>query len=72
MDDDRAIRSGERAVRFAMSAAKVHAVHLYAALSAYMLAGIFFGLLYWMLEQLGPGAFPVAGDLSRMSAIYFT
>ena len=60
------------AVRFAMGAAKVDAEHLYAALSAYMLAGTFFGLFYWVLEQIGPGTFTVAGDFSRLSAIYFS
>jgi len=34
------------ALRFAMRAARVDAEHLYAALSAYLLAGIYFGLLY--------------------------
>jgi hypothetical protein len=60
------------ALRFAMSAASVDAEHLYAALSAYLLAGIFFGLFYWILEQIGPGTFTVAGDFSRMSAVYFS
>jgi voltage-gated potassium channel len=60
------------AVRFAMGAVKVDAEHLYAALSAYMLAGTFFGLFYWILEQIEPGTFTVAGDFSRMSAIYFS
>jgi hypothetical protein len=60
------------AVRFAMGAAKVDGEHLYAALSAYMLAGIFFGLFYWILEQVGPGTFTAPGDFSRMSAIYFS
>ena len=60
------------ALRFAMSAASVDAEHLYAALSAYLLAGIFFGLFYWVLEQFGPGTFAVSGDFSRMSAIYFS
>jgi voltage-gated potassium channel Kch len=60
------------ALRFAMRAASVDAEHLYAALSAYLLAGIFFGLFYWVLEQSWPGTFAVAGDFSRMSAIYFS
>jgi voltage-gated potassium channel Kch len=60
------------ALRYAMRAASVDAEHLYAALSAYMLAGIFFGLFYWILEQIGPGTFTFAGDFSRMSAIYFS
>ncbi|HEU4345067.1 MAG TPA: ion channel [Candidatus Binatia bacterium] len=60
------------ALRFAMGAESVDAEHLYAALSAYLLAGIFFGSLYWVLEQIRPGTFGVAGDFSRMSAIYFS
>jgi hypothetical protein len=60
------------ALRFAMGAKAVDAEHLYAALSAYLLAGIFFGLFYWALEEVRPGAFTAAGDFSRMSAIYFS
>lgn len=60
------------ALRFAMGATRVDAEHLYAALSAYLLAGIFFGLLYWVLEQTRPGTFAATGEFSRMSAIYFS
>jgi voltage-gated potassium channel Kch len=60
------------ALRFAMRATSVDAEHLYAALSAYLLAGIFFGIFYWVLEQIGPGTFAAAGDFSRMSALYFS
>jgi hypothetical protein len=60
------------ALRFAMRAESVDAEHLYAALGAYLLAGIFFGLFYWVLEQIWPGTFAAAGDFSRMSAIYFS
>jgi hypothetical protein len=62
------------ALRFAMRATRVDAEHLYAALSAYMLAGIFFGLFYWVLEQVGPGTFTDAGagEFSRISALYFS
>ena len=60
------------ALRFAMAASKVDAEHLYAALSAYLLAGICFGLLYWVLEQIGPGSFAVSGGFSQTSAIYFS
>ena len=61
-----------RALRFAMRAAKVDAEHLYAALSAYLLAGFCFGLLYWVLEQLSTGAFAASGGFSQASAIYFS
>jgi len=59
------------ALRFAMRGRKVDAEHLFAALSAYLLAGIYFGLLYWALEQLHPGMF-AASDFSRSGAIYFS
>jgi hypothetical protein len=60
------------ALRFAMNATQIDAEHLYAALSAYLLAGIFFGLFYWVLEQIGPGTFTATGEFSRMSALYFS
>jgi len=60
------------ALRFAMSAMQVDSEHLYAALSAYLLAGIYFGLFYWVLEQVWPGTFAATGGFSRMSAIYFS
>jgi ion channel len=60
------------ALRFAMRATQVDAEHLYAALSAYLLAGIFFGLFYWVLEQTRPGTFAATGEFSRMSAFYFS
>jgi Ion channel len=59
------------ALRFAMGGAKVDAEHLFAALSAYLLAGIYFGLLYWVLEQLHPGTFATS-NFSRTGATYFS
>lgn len=60
------------ALRFAMSARRVDGEHLYAALSAYLLSGICFGLLYWVLEQISSDAFVVNGEFSQASAIYFS
>lgn len=59
------------ALRFAMSGTRVEAEHLFAALSAYLLAGIYFGLLYWAIEQLHPGTF-APPNFSRTGAIYFS
>ena len=59
------------ALRFAMRGARVDAEHLFAALSAYLLAGIYFGLLYWALEQGLPDMFNASG-LTRSAAIYFS
>jgi len=60
------------ALRFAMSASQIDGEHLYAALSAYLLAGIFFGLFYWVLEQIAPRTFAAPGEFSRGSAVYFS
>lgn len=66
------------AVRFAMRGTAVSAEHLYAALNAYLLAGLFFGLLYWTIERAWAGSFAVAGAMvapggfSTASAIYFS
>lgn len=59
------------ALRFAMRGKKVDAEHLFAALSAYLMAGLYFGLLYWALEQIRPGSI-VASNFSRSGAIYFS
>ena len=60
------------ALRFALRASAVTGEHLYAALSAYVLAGLFFGLSYWVLQQVVPGTFPVSGEFTRSSAQYFS
>ena len=60
------------ALRFAIGATEVDAEHLYAALSAYLLAGIYFGLCYWILEEMKPGTFSFTGEFSQASAIYFS
>ena len=60
------------ALRFAMGGTKVDTEHLCAALSAYLLAGIYFGLLYWVLEQIRPGTLIAATSISRTGAVYFS
>ena len=60
------------ALRFAMRATVVDAEHLYAALSAYLMAGVFFGLLYFVVEQLSPGTFTSPTHFTQSSAIYFS
>src|SRR5262249_61343446 len=59
------------ALRFAMGATQVDSEHLYAALGAYLLAGVFFGVLYWVLAQTWPGTF-AGSDVSRVGALYFS
>lgn len=60
------------AIHFALHASEIGSEQLYAALSAYLLAGIYFGLLYWVLEQIRPETFNVTGPFSQTSAIYFS
>jgi voltage-gated potassium channel len=72
-----ALLAAASAVRFAARAAIVDSEHLYAALDAYLLAGVFLGVLYWTLESLFPGSLVVvdksdAGGFSIPTAIYFS
>jgi hypothetical protein len=61
------------AVRFAMRARNVDVEHVYAGLSAYLLAGVFFGVLHWRVEQVWPGSYAGSGGgFSLASAIYFS
>ena len=65
------------ALHFALRATAVDSEHVYAALSAYLLAGLVFGLLYWALERTWPGSLSVGvlGADSRFAlgdAIYFS
>lgn len=60
------------ALRFVLKASRIDSEHIYAALSAYLLAGIFFGVAYWLIEQAWPGSITGPSDLNRESAVYFS
>jgi voltage-gated potassium channel Kch len=65
------------ALRFALRASAVDSEHVYAALGAYVLVGLFFGVLYWILEATWPASVLIAGEsvegeFSLSSAIYFS
>jgi hypothetical protein len=49
------------ALRFALRSSIITPEHLYAALSAYLLAGVFMGVLYWSLDQVWPNSIIVNG-----------
>jgi hypothetical protein len=49
------------ALRFALRSHVITSEHLYAALSAYLLAGVFMGVLYWSLDQVWPNSIIVNG-----------
>ena len=70
-----AVLGAASSVRFAMRSARVGAEQIYAALSAYMLAGIFFGILYHAVEHAWPGSITVAGAIREFplfDAIYLS
>ena len=73
-----AVLAAIAALRFALRGRKVDAERLSAALSAYLLAGHFFGIAYFQIEQARPGSFAIAGapsqpqQLDLQTAIYFS
>ena len=72
-----ALLAASSALRFALGARAVDREHLYAGLSAYMLAGIFFGVFYWVLEWAWPGSLAIPGEgvqskVSLSVAIYYS
>ena len=60
------------ALRFVLKADDIEGEHVYAALSAYLLAGIFFGVTYWAIEVALPGSFSGPSEFTRESAVYFS
>lgn len=65
------------ALRFVLRASTIAFEHLYAALSAYLLAGVFLGVLYWTLEEAWPGSVALNGPAAThpfhlAEGIYFS
>jgi hypothetical protein len=71
-----ALVAAASAVRFALRAPAIDAEHIYAALSAYLLAGLFLGLVHWAIAIAWPGSFSEAGATSAhfplATAIYYS
>ena len=67
-----------RMVRVALGARVIDSERIYAALSAYLLIGLCFGVLYWAIEMAWPGSFgDISADAGRRafslsSAIYYS
>jgi voltage-gated potassium channel len=63
-------------LRFAMRARSVDSEHVYAALSVYLLAGTFFGVIHWSVEHAWPGSYVEVGSavtgLRLSDALYFS
>jgi hypothetical protein len=64
------------ALRFTLKATSIRSGHIYAALSAYLLAGISFGILYWVMERSWPGSLIYSGGIiehfSEADGVYFS
>lgn len=60
-------------VREALRPGDVHSERIFAALDAYLLAGLLFGACYWQLAQHSPGSFGAASELhTRIDAVFFS
>jgi hypothetical protein len=64
-------------LRLVLRAPAITPEHLYAALSAYLLAGLFLGVLYWAVEEAWPGSIVVIGagatpSFALTQGIYFS
>jgi hypothetical protein len=62
-------------LRAALRGGPVDSERIYAALSAYVLVGLAFGIVYWTYEQIWPGSFRASAgelDLSVWRTVYFS
>jgi hypothetical protein len=58
--------------RYAFRPGSVDAERIFAALDAYLLAGLTFGVAYWLIETSVPGSFRGATPLGLSDCIYFS
>jgi len=59
-------------LRFAVTTPKVDSETIHAALSTYLLAGVFFGVLYSPIEFSWPGSFSGPDDFTESAATYYS
>ena len=59
-------------LRFTIASASVTAEAVYAALSTYLLAGLFFGQIYWSIEQMSPGSLVGPDPVSEVTSVYYS
>ena len=60
------------ALRFLVNSRDVDSETLYAALGTYLLAGVFFGQIYWAIESAWPGSLVGPDPVTQLSAIYYS
>ena len=60
------------ALRFLVNSRDVDSETLYAAVGTYLLAGVFFGQIYWAIESAWPGSLVGPDPVTQLSAIYYS
>jgi hypothetical protein len=61
-----------KSLEFAVSSETVNSETIYAALGTYLLAGIFFGQIYWAAERLSPGSLVGPDPTTEARALYYS
>jgi hypothetical protein len=60
------------ALRFAINAERIDSEIIFAALSTYLLAGVFFAQIYWALEQAIPGSLVGPDPVTDATTVYYS
>jgi Ion channel len=61
-----------KALQYAVRTKTVGSETLYAALSTYLIAGVFFGQIYWSVEEIWPGSLVGPDPLTESRALYYS
>jgi hypothetical protein len=59
-------------LRFVVRSPRVDGETIHAALSTYLLAGLFFGVIYSAIEYMWPGSFSGPDEFNEASAVYYS
>ena len=59
-------------LRFTVKANTVSPETIYAALSTYLLAGLFFGQIYWLIESARPGSITGPDPVTEVTTVYYS
>jgi len=60
------------ALRFTVKERTVSPETIYAALSTYLLAGLFFGQIYWLIESAHPGSITGPDPVTEVTTVYYS
>ena len=64
--------SAAGSLRFVVTSKVVRSEIVYAALSTYLLAGMFFGQIYWLVESFHAGSIVGPDPFSEFNAVYYS